>query len=497
MKLGSKKLYITFVLIILVLMTACQAIGGIDLNKALLDNSTVTSGEGKQSISWELELDPSAELDAAQQEQLNRFKSGSIVLDHYKVQDQATASVKGAVTLAGKSIPFELYTDKEQLSLKVDGSRKLLTMPLGESGELGLGGLEQDKAFRDEVVTTLIRNLPNPKNTSFQLGHKAVIQGEEVELTRISTEIKGTDLHEVLFETAGNLLNDEANIQQLLEKMLISAEEEALSAEEAAEEAASMMQEFHSFMTEFKADLENDDQLVYKMLNNRNNLFKLQLGIDSSLRIREAKAELYYRIPKIPGEVNLPVRAVRMIMSSEMSQQNMPVTADVPSDAQPTMDLDSLDKPRTFIASLDTKSALYDVLKNDLNLMDRKSEFYITDTDLSRPSHTYNAFGQPYVKMNSAQIGARNLASQMDYTMVWDATRHKLTIKDNGRYIQLKLGSKTATANGKAIVLPYPPHVINNLIYIPVKPVTQALNTDLYLENNQEYGTVIQLSITE
>ena len=215
-------------------------------------------------------------------------------------------------------------------------------------------------------MSALIRNLPNPKNTAVDFGQKASINGEDVTLSNVKMEVKGTDLHEVIIDFIGNLLNDETNVKQLLSTALSYDKE--LSESDRKAEADDMMEQYRKFLSQLQVDLTNDDEAIYKMLNNRNNYMKLETGIDSSFKIRSTKAEIYYRIPKVAGVAPVPIRSVKLTLTGQNWNINEAVAVAQPAANSKYTDLESITSPRSFIKQLDSASSLYGLLHNDLKL---------------------------------------------------------------------------------------------------------------------------------
>jgi hypothetical protein len=495
MKRHTKKLYFGVISLLLIVLTACQSVGGIDLNKALLEQLKVKSGESSQTMSWNFEIDPSADVTAEQLSMLEKLKSGSIQV-HTKNKDELNGSASGSITLAGKTIPFKLYTNDQKFIMQVEGSKNLLSASLNnsstlESMDLGfISGLKDDLEFRDELMSTLIRNLPNPKNTAVDFGQKASINGEDVTLSNVKMEVKGTDLHEVIIDFIGNLLNDETNVKQLLSTALSYDKE--LSESDRKAEADDMMEQYRKFLSQLQVDLTNDDEAIYKMLNNRNNYMKLETGIDSSFKIRSTKAEIYYRIPKVAGVAPVPIRSVKLTLTGQNWNINEAVAVAQPAANSKYTDLESITSPRSFIKQLDSASSLYGLLHNDLKLSRRNGEFYSTiGEDLSRPSQAGNAYGQPYVKQGTMMIGAKQLAGSMEFGLAWNKNQKTVVLKDNGNYIVFRLGSKQANANGKSVTLTQAPQVLNNNIYIPLKPAAISLKSTIQLQTDIDYGTTL------
>ena len=107
-------------------------------------------------MSWNFEIDPSADVTAEQLSMLEKLKSGSIQV-HTKNKDELNGSASGSITLAGKTIPFKLYTNDQKFIMQVEGSKNLLSASLNnsstlESMDLGfISGLKDDLEFRDKL----------------------------------------------------------------------------------------------------------------------------------------------------------------------------------------------------------------------------------------------------------------------------------------------------------------------------------------------------------
>ncbi|MFC5649522.1 copper amine oxidase N-terminal domain-containing protein [Paenibacillus solisilvae] len=495
MKRNAKKWYVGIIFLLLVVLTACQSVEGIDLNKSLLEQLKVKSGESSQSMSWNFEIDPNADVTAEELSMLDKLKSGSIEV-HTKSKDELNGSASGSITLAGKTIPFKLYTNDQKFVMQVESSKNLLSASLANSStledmDLGfISGLKNDLEFRDELMSTLIRNLPNPKNTTIDFGHKTSINGEEVTLSNVKMEVQGTNLHEVIIDFIDNLLHDETNVKKLLNTALSYDQE--LSESDRKTEADDMMEQYRKFLSQLQVDLSNDDEAIYKMLNNRNNYIKLETGIDSSFKIRSTKAEIYYRIPKVAGMTPLPIRSAKITLTGQNWNINEAVAVDQPAANSKYTDIESITSPRSFIKQLDSASSLYDLLHNDLKLSVRTGEFYsMIGEDLSRPGQAVYADGHPYVKQGTMMIGAKQLATSMEFGLAWDKKQKTVVLKDNGNYVVFRLGSKQANANGKSVTLTQAPQVLNNYIYIPLKSAAVPLKTTIQLQSDIEYGTTL------
>ena len=66
---------------------------------------------------------------------IKRINSISLNIDHAKMKDANTASVKGSVSIEGTKLPFHLSMDKSGMTIDVDGAQKPVYISLDTLGE--------------------------------------------------------------------------------------------------------------------------------------------------------------------------------------------------------------------------------------------------------------------------------------------------------------------------------------------------------------------------
>ena len=93
--------------LMMVALTGCQAVGGVDISKAMAQSTTVKSVESKQSLN--INIEPATDLATAKDlEMIELINSISLDISDAKVKDASTASIEGAVGFQGKKLPFHL-----------------------------------------------------------------------------------------------------------------------------------------------------------------------------------------------------------------------------------------------------------------------------------------------------------------------------------------------------------------------------------------------------
>ena len=100
--------------LLVMVLGGCQAIGGVDLNKVLTDNLSVTSYEGSSNIEVELIVNDDVELTESEASLVEWFSEFSLQFDEIKVQDLTTMSMKGTLHMQEGSLDFILTLDTDE-----------------------------------------------------------------------------------------------------------------------------------------------------------------------------------------------------------------------------------------------------------------------------------------------------------------------------------------------------------------------------------------------
>ncbi len=225
-----KPLFVTFIIVLLTALVGCQAVGGLNINKALISNLDILSSEGKASLSIELMLDEEA-ADESGTEDLNLmklFNKSSLNLFNMKMQDVSTLSADGEFVFTKGKIPFSFSLTSEELVIQLEGAEKPVVISLSDSledvgSEEELQGIQeeltaQSRAIMKSVGTYLINNLPNSGKISVESIDKT-INGETINLHKIHSEIYGSEIVGLVKKLLVSLREDEAGLKEMLSQL--------------------------------------------------------------------------------------------------------------------------------------------------------------------------------------------------------------------------------------------------------------------------------------
>lgn len=492
------KMSTTAIILVLMLLTlsACQAVGGFDVNKAILSSISPNSFESSQTLS--IEVVPSGKATSIEDQKIiDLLNSFSVILDEIKLQDQSTASIKGSVSYLENKLPFILAVDKKSLSLWVEGAKQPLYISLedqlagGSFSSLITNNLsltEETKGLQEQVISLLLKHAPNPSNISVTPA-KETVNGEEVNLQKLHIEIRGDELFPLFKTFLSGIVKDEATVKQVIGAfydLILTAneqnqdiasiwgEETIPSREEAINEAWNEMQ---SEIDELLADY--DENLKELLLNSpelnsifgKDTVLKLDYYLDNKLNIRKQNLELVLQLPE--GD-DIPVKSIKLKTQSDFWNVN----GDVKAEEVQTKGLNVLSNkltPGNFLRNFDNNSTIYKVLREDLKV---SSKYAVLS----------NQFGEykPLVQNNTTYVPLRYFASEFDAKVSYTPDTQKVTIIDDitGSVIDFKIGSKSVKIDGKsAPSLTHPIFVHKGTTYVPLRYIAEHLGAKLKLED--------------
>ncbi|MDF2649218.1 MAG: copper amine oxidase N-terminal protein, partial [Paenibacillus sp.] len=263
----TKKISTLLLVTLLVVITGCQALGGFDVNKALVEAVVAQSMEGEGEFSLNLVIDEKASISPEQLAMLKLFENTKVNFDSIKMENNTRMSVKGSILIAKYDIPFEASVNEEQFVLKIDGGKK----PIVIGTKVDSSSEETVPAFFTELQTKLsdgelnrsitsyfIKQLPNPSKFNVETVSE-IINGETVSLHKLHSEITGKELLPLVKAFVKNVLKDDQALKELVGQLydalypLIAAElDKAVAA--IPDESMDMYADEHE-----ASDFENDE----------------------------------------------------------------------------------------------------------------------------------------------------------------------------------------------------------------------------------------------
>lgn len=495
------------------LIGGCQAIGSVDLNKALLSSFDIQSMEGKGTVEVSLDIDQVAAEEAGPDAALlTAFSQIKLNFDHIKQENAQVLSTKGSLQLAGKAIPFSAYISPEALTLLPDGATKPFTVstkdladPTGEGLYGGGQDLEwlttlQDKAkdpnYIKPLYEYLVGKLPNPSKLKLESGNET-INGQSVYLHHVRAELDGKDILPLLRTFILNLMKDDQAMKAVIAQYYdiiqgavnsfipadIDTEDELGSALgairsilENKEEGVEVVQtEVKQLLVILLVLIDSEGTEAVKFLGDKSSL-TADLYVDNNMKVRKSGINLVLA----PSDTeDSPLKAIRVKTSFENWNVNGTVKADAISTTD-AVDLTKLEGPEEVLEILKPDSALYKLLKDDLHVTRKTGYFFVMDKEeLNEHTAGWAAYSDNGVTL----VPARSLAANLELDLTWDEPSQTvfLTTADEKTNISLTAGSDKAVVNGATgISLERPAVLEQGALYVPLRDVAEALGADIH-----------------
>ncbi|WP_044477546.1 copper amine oxidase N-terminal domain-containing protein [Paenibacillus antibioticophila] len=525
----------------MLLLSGCQSVAGLDINKALVQSMTQVSGESKQTLSIELVPAEGVVHPEAQQiiEQLNSL---SLTIDSAKVQDQGNMSVKGAVQYKEEQYPFHLSLDEQGMAIQLEGAKQ----PIYISTESGaLSGMYAGEAakYEDQILgftkqagEFFFKHLSNPKTLSVKQTQSEVF-GESLSLTQLHTEIRGDELLAMVKPFLTSVAKDEQGIKDLIGAFY--------------DVYYPIMQEAYSYYDDYyyedyyedeyyddyyyedydyeDYDYEYDDsdysdvtadrgfgldlfsisqskpvvvatmtatiqEVINTLLTDYDANMKSLLEETPELNVVLGKdtvldLDLYFdsklQIRKqameltiaLPASEDLPLQSVKLKADTE--QRNLGGTVEIDAVDVTSGVIDYFGKPMTPGEMLRNFESDSAIYK----LL--KDDFQFTYKSVYLDPH--NSYYGVVVNNNTTFVPLRYLSEELDAGVKWDAYSKNIVITDDitGQEIRVTPDSKHASIGGKAVVLEQPVFVNEDgVTYVPLRFMSEALGAKVTVEED-------------
>ncbi|RRJ64378.1 copper amine oxidase N-terminal domain-containing protein [Paenibacillus oralis] len=483
-------------ILLLVALTGCQAVGGFDVSKALAGSLNPTSSESKQTLKVEL-VPSSGNLSAEDKAAIELINSLSFNIDNAKVQDKDHVSIKGSVGFQGGNIPFLMSVDADKgIAFQIEGAKQPLYISMEDtlSAEMGMGNYEEGvQNLTLKTAELLFKHFPNPTVLTVKQTQEQV-NGESLNLTNLHAEIRGDELIGMIKPLLVSLSKDEQGLKDLIGEYydmvlpVINAMDDLYGDEDSAsslEEQTSKTQVIEELYAEIQKGLEevvgNYDEQVAGLLADapelstvlgKDTVLKLDLYFDSKLNIRKQTMDLNVALP---SSEDLPISAIKVHSESETWNIGGEVAIDQVDTSAGMLDVtDGEVTPGQILRNFQEVTPLYNLLKDQIGighkyvLIDSQSEYY----------GFINKNGTGFVPL-------RYLSEQLDAEVKWtEGSKRLVVINDlTGEEIVLTIGSKQAAVGGKAVQLNEPVFVhTDGSTYVPLRFLAEALGATVEVD---------------
>ncbi|WP_411349166.1 copper amine oxidase N-terminal domain-containing protein [Paenibacillus sp. WLX2291] len=483
--------------LLLIVLSGCQSVGSLDIQKAMVSNLDVQSIESNQTLS--VHLTPASSASAQNVMIAEVLNNSKLIIDHAKMESPSEMSLTGAVEYVGQRLPFHLYMNNDGVTIDLEGAKQpiYISYSLYEQAT-GLSGVgfnfaavqEQQREFTKVVASFLFKHLPNPSNIAVD-SVSTDVYGETLDLTRLHTELDGKEVLELVKPFLTSMTADEQGIKDLIGAFYdYYAPIIAQSSADSESSAASMFGDRDTFVqdgyTSVKETLdevlkEYDQNIAdLKQDESFNTVFGPETRVtadvyfDSDLHARKQNLDVTIALP---ADGSLDYTSINIHTESDAWNINGSVTAEPVDVSGGTLNISENTTPGTILRNFDSSSPIFKLL----NLADiSRKTVYIGD---------YSDYDDIIVRNKISYIPAKDLAEALDAKMQWNASTKQLSFTDDitGAVTVLKVNSKQATVDGQAKTLPANVIQVKGKTYVPVRAVAGFLGATV----TSSYGDIV------
>lgn len=518
----------TALVIMLLALTGCQAVQGLDLGQAIQNSATIQSAESKGSLQMDIITGNTDGLSADEKRMIDVLHHVNLELKSVKMQDKQHISVDGALTYSKGSIPFQLNVNGTKLTIHIEGAKKPLFFDL-MAAQSGLAGsssaalssnLQQQLLKKAEelwpaLLKFFLTNAPNPEHFAVSSVSEPV-NSETLSMQKAHIEIKGNELVGLLKAFLTNILADEKGMKELIGQLydalvpIIKEEMKASSSKrELRSELPDLMMAYldnktlavefvyttiHQFLKkaldEWDKNMQDtlssvSDSQVKAFLSDKT-VLKTDFFIDTDKQIRKVNAELTLPLT----EVSAGVSALKFTYTSEIWNINKPVTASVIDTSGGVLNLSEVSANNdSFLTYFNKDSKFYSFLREDLKIAKQDIHLLMSQDD---DDYEFDS-SHPFINEDQvSMVPVRFISERLGAEVKWNAATNQITVKDqlNDKTIILTLNSKTASVNGSSVQLDSAPILKNGSTFVPLRFIAEQLGCKVGFDNKTGSVTI-------
>ncbi|KLU57836.1 hypothetical protein EL84_05015 [Paenibacillus sp. VT-400] len=491
--------------LLMVVLTGCQAVGGVDVGKAMANGASIKSGESRQSMN--INIEPAKEFATEKDlEMIELINSISLDIDQAKMKDAKTASIKGTLSMEGTKLPFHLSMNESQLVIDLDGAQKPLYMSLDTFQDAQALPMVDTKALEKQLeeispklFSFVLKHLSNPKNISVTPVQESV-NGEALSLSKLHLEVSGEEMLAMVKPFLTSISKDEQGLKDLIGDLydvfypvleavneVEGGGDETLNSivPESKDEAVASLYAIikvglDSMLVNYDQELNNllNETPEFKTVFGTETKLKLDFYLDSKLDIRKQNFELKVALP---ASEDLPVNSVTVSGDSEQWNIGGTVAVDEVDVSGGVMDLMKDDiTPGQMLRNFDSNSLAYQLLKDEAGITSKSVVLF--------PDDEYA--GAITVK-NTTFVPLRYVSEELDAEVKWTKGSNQIVVIDDitGDEIVLTVGSKKATVAGKEVTMVESAYVgKDGKTYVPLRFMAESLGATV--DKEQETGWI-------
>ncbi|WP_160644541.1 copper amine oxidase N-terminal domain-containing protein [Chengkuizengella marina] len=507
-----------FILLMGAILTGCQSVGGVDINKALMSQFDVPTYEGSGEYSFEFIVDESEELSEDEAKMLEFLNNVKIIFSDIKVEDAFKQSMKGSIQLpALEAIPFEMVLNQHYNDLNytflIDGIEKPFYLGMDSIQELDDESIELLSDFEEFeqssidiqklIAEFLISNAPNPSTVTVDSVEEE-INGQDVDLKKVHIKIDGSELLPLLIETVQNMFEDEEELKKFIAELYdlyLPMIESFMTEEDLMDPNLQMLLNrdlaieyiFTTLNTQVKPFVEELDVTLEEFNNDptlsaifsEDNYLTMDLYLDKDLNIRKQAMELVVQ-PEI-DELSA-IKGFKFYGENEMWNINGDVEIDEidTTNAIDFMDLENASSPAFLFKEMDKKSPLYELLS--LLEMNKLEVLLYPQND----KELAQLMDEPFVENGVTYAPLRYVSTELDAAVKWDGDTKQINIADsiNGKELVFTIDSNEVLVDGEVVQLETNVMIIDGKSFVPLRFIVENLDSEIYYDQDIKRITI-------
>lgn len=471
--------------IMMLTLTGCQSIQGLELAKAVQNEANVKSSESKGTLQLEFVPGDTSKLSANEKAALAALKDVKVELA-IKTQDSQHLSAAGNIIYSKGTIPFNVAVEGTKVNLSIEGAKQPIVIDLlGGANISFLSFLPKavQEQFGNKVldiksalIGLILKNTPDPANLAITSVTDKV-GGESLSLQKAHVELSGAELATLLQKLLANVLADEDGLKDVLSQLydaLLPVIQAQINGGDTSIALSLLTNKdltlgfVYSPIHDYLAGLTDAIDPTKDMFSSKASL-QADVYIDADKQIRKQNIAINMPIT----ESNNGASAIKLSYVSESWNLNKPVTASTINTSNALQLKPDATAIFKVLATVDKQSKLYTLLKTDLQVT-KKDIHMVTDGSGAKDDAP-----QPFINANgTTMVPVRFVSEQLGAEVGWNGDLKQVTITDfiNGKTLLLTLNSTNATVNGAAVPeLESAATLSDNSTFVPIRFIAEQL----------------------
>ncbi|MFB6362610.1 copper amine oxidase N-terminal domain-containing protein [Paenibacillus elgii] len=110
------------------------------------------------------------------------------------------------------------------------------------------------------------------------------------------------------------------------------------------------------------------------------------------------------------------------------------------------------------------------------NLLAREDKSKATEIKVILDANPVSFSSPPMIKNSTTLVQFRPVFERLGFQIRWDEQNQIIIGQKEGTQIQLQIGNPNANVNGKAVVLPVTPTIVDGNTFVPIRFISESVD---------------------